>query len=204
MHKFGGTCVGSAERIWLLRPPHRQREGGTKTFGIVSAMGVANKGESKVTDCLINATTMAANGDAAYLEELVKLEHKHQTTAEALLTTPAEYDDYMSAFATELEDLRAMLKAMAIARTSTQAPRRTFGRRPRKSCGPSARCARHDRMQGPFDAAWIDARDVLVVTDAEDGGVDVDYDRSNANLDALFDACGHGAAGAGRVLIATG
>jgi len=202
VHKFGGTCVGSAERISgccdLLID---SAKAGTKTFGIVSAMGVANKGEPKVTDCLINATTMAANGDAAYLEELVKLEHKHQTTAEALLTTPAEYDDYMSAFATELEDLRAMLKAMAIAGTSTQAFEDfVVGH---GELWTARLCAAAIRCKG-FDAAWIDARDVLVVTDAEDGGVDVDYGRSNANLDALFDACGHGAAGAGRMLIATG
>ena len=87
VHKFGGTCVGSSERIsgccdLLIE----SAKSGVKTFGIVSAMGVATKGEPKVTDCLINATDMAAARDPAWVEELVKLEHKHQTTAEALLT----------------------------------------------------------------------------------------------------------------------
>ena len=202
VHKFGGTCVGSAERISgccdLLIDSAKS---GVKTFGIVSAMGVANKGEPKVTDCLINATDMASSRDPKYLEELVKLEHKHQTTAEALLTDQSEYDAYMASFAEELEDLKAMLKAMSIAGTSTQAfADFVVGH---GELWTARLCAAAIRCKG-FDAEWIDARDVLVVTDAEDGGVDVDYERSNANLDALFDARGHCAAGADRVLIATG
>ena len=202
VHKFGGTCVGSAERISgccdLLIDSAKS---GVKTFGIVSAMGVANKGEPKVTDCLINATDMASSRDPKYLEELVKLEHKHQTTAEALLTDQSEYDAYMASFAEELEDLKAMLKAMSIAGTSTQAfADFVVGH---GELWTARLCAAAIRCKG-FDAEWIDARDVLVVTDAEDGGVDVDYERSNANLDALFDARGHCVAGADRVLIATG
>ena len=38
---------------------------------------------------------------------------------------------------------------------------------------------------------------MLVVTDAEDGGVDVDYERSNANLDKLFADAAHGHPGRG-------
>ena len=202
VHKFGGTCVGSAERISgccdLLIDSAKS---GVKTFGIVSAMGVANKGEPKVTDCLINATDMASSRDPKYLEELVKLEHKHQTTAEALLTDQSEYDAYMASFAEELEDLKAMLKAMSIAGTSTQAfADFVVGH---GELWTARLCAAAIRCKG-FDAEWIDARDVLVVTDAEDGGVDVDYERSNANLDALFDARGHCVASADRVLIATG
>ena len=188
VHKFGGTCVGSAERISgccdLLIDSAKS---GVKTFGIVSAMGVANKGEPKVTDCLINATDMASSRDPAYLEELVKLEHKHQTTAEALLTDKKEYDAYMASFAEELEDLKAMLKAMSIAGTSTQAfADFVVGH---GELWTARLCAAAIRCKG-FDAEWIDARDVLVVTDAEDGGVDVDYERSNANLDKLFDERG--------------
>ena len=202
MHKFGGTCVGSSERISgccdLLIASAKS---GVKTFGVVSAMGVANKGEPKVTDCLINATDMASSRDLKYLDELVKLEHKHQTTAEQLLTDKKEYEAYMAAFAEELEDLKSMLKAMSIAGTSTQAfADFVVGH---GELWTARLCAATIRCKG-FDAEWIDARDVLVVTDAEDGGVDVDYERSNANLDALFARRGHADAGAKRVLIATG
>lgn len=200
VHKFGGTCVGSSERISgccdLLV---ESAKSGVKTFGVVSAMGVANKGEPKVTDCLINATTMASARDPSYEEELVKLEDKHRTTAKDLLTDAAEFDAYMDAFTNELQDLRSMLKAMSIAGTSTEAfADFVVGH---GELWTARLCAAAIRCKG-FDAEWIDARDVLVVTDAEDGGVDVDYERSNANLDALFEAKGHG--DASRVLIATG
>ena len=55
---------------------------------------------------------MASARDPAYAEELVKLEHKHRTTAEALLTDKTELDAYMYAFDAELTDLASMLKAM--------------------------------------------------------------------------------------------
>ena len=98
-----------------------------------------------------------------------------------------------------------MLKAMSIAGTSTPIAFADFvvghGR-----CGQSMNaCAAAIRCKG-FDVEWIDARDVLVVTDAEDGGVDVDYERSNAEPRSscstrLLTASG---AGAGPRLIATG
>ena len=200
VHKFGGTCVGSSERISgccdLLIESSKK---GVKTFGVVSAMGVANKGEPKVTDCLINATDMASARNPAYVEELVKLEDKHRTTAKDLLTDAAEFDAYMEAFTNELNDLKAMLKAMSIAGTSTQAfADFVVGH---GELWTARLCAAAIRCKG-YDAQWIDARDVLVVTDAEDGGVDVDYERSNANLDKLYEEAGHGAPD--RVLIATG
>jgi len=202
VHKFGGTCVGSSERISgscdLLIESSKK---GIKTFGVVSAMGVANKGEPKVTDCLINATEMASARNPAYADELVKLEEKHRTTATQLLTDAAEFMAYMDAFMNELQDLKSMLKAMAIAGTSTQAfADFVVGH---GELWTARLCAATIRCKG-FDAQWIDARDVLVVTDADDGSVDVDYERSNANLDKLFEDTGHGAAGHGRVLIATG
>lgn len=153
-------------------------------MGIVSAMGVANKGEPKVTDCLINATEMAANRDATYEVELKKLEDKHVTTAQALLTDKAEYDAYIAAFNEELNDLRAMFKAIYIAGCSTEA----FGDFVvgHGELWTARLCAATIRCKGG-KAVWIDARDILVVTEAEDGGVDVNYNLSNANLDKWYD-----------------
>ena len=155
------------------------------TMGIVSAMGVISKGEPKVTDCLINATDMAAARNEKYTEELNKLEDKHVTTAKALLTDEAEYDAYITAFHEELNDLKAMFKAIYIAGCSTQA----FGDFVvgHGELWTARLCAAHIRCKGG-KAVWIDARDILVVTDSEDGGVDVNYNLSNANLDKWFDA----------------
>jgi len=154
------------------------------TMGIVSAMGVATKGEPKVTDCLINATDMAANRDGSYVEELTKLEDKHVSTAKALLTDKAEYDAYIEAFQNELNDLRAMFKAIYIAGCSTDA----FGDFVvgHGELWTARLCAATIRCKGG-KAVWIDARDILVVTPSEDGGVDVNYNLSNANLDKWYE-----------------
>ena len=136
--------------------------------------------------------TLSFARDPAYADELVKLEDKHRTTASDLLTDKAEFDAYMEAFSNELTDLKYMLKAMSIAGTSTQAfADFVVGH---GELWTARLCAAAIRCKG-FDAEWIDARDVLVVTDAEDGGVDVDYERSNANLDKVFTEAGHGSSG---------
>ena len=53
-------------------------------------------------------------------------------------------------------------------------------------------------------AVFMDTRDVLTVTDASDGGVDVAYDRSNADLDSWWAT--HAAAGGAKspIVVATG
>jgi aspartokinase/homoserine dehydrogenase 1 len=181
--RFGGTCVGSAERIGGVCELLMKNDS-KLTMGIVSAMGVAVKGEPKVTDCLINATDMAAKRDDTYAAELTKLEDKHVSTAKALLTDKAEYDAYIAAFNEELNDLRAMFKAIYIAGCSTDA----FGDFVvgHGELWTARLCAATIRCKGG-KAVWIDARDILVVTDSEDGGVDVDYSLSNANLDKWYD-----------------
>ena len=106
VHKFGGTCVGSSERIsGVCDLLIDSAKNGNQTFAVVSAMGVITKSEPKVTDCLINATTMAAARSRDYVEELEKLREKHTTTATDLLTIPKEFDKYMESFNKELEDL---------------------------------------------------------------------------------------------------
>jgi len=152
-------------------------------MGIVSAMGVSKKGEPKVTDCLINATNMAAARNDAYLVELDKLEDKHVTTAKALLTVKAEYDAYIAAFNEELSDLKSMFKAIRIVGCSTEAfADFVVGH---GELWTARLCAATIRCKGG-KAVWIDARDILIVTAAEDGGVDVDYDLSNENLDKWY------------------
>jgi hypothetical protein len=121
VHKFGGTCVGSSERIsGVCDLLIDSAKNGNQTFAVVSAMGVITKSEPKVTDCLINATTMAAARSRDYVEELEKLREKHTTTATDLLTIPKEFDKYMESFNKELEDLGSMLKAISIVGCSTE------------------------------------------------------------------------------------
>jgi len=185
VHKFGGTCVGSSERISgvcdLLIKNSKEKQ----TFAVVSAMGVITKTEPKVTDCLINATAMAAGRDLKWKDEVEKLRKKHADTANDLLSTNVqEYEEYMRVFTDELQDLSAMLKAISIAGCSTD----TFGDFVvgHGELWTARLTAAAIRCKGA-KAVWIDAREVLVVTEADDGGVDVDYEKSNEKMDKWYE-----------------
>ena len=188
VHKFGGTCVGSSERIsGVCDLLIESAKNGNQTLAVVSAMGVITKEEPKVTDCLINATTMAAARDDKYEGELEKLREKHTRTATDLLTDKTEFENYMKDFNAELGNLEAMLKAIRIAGCSTE----TFADYVvgHGELWTARLTAAAIRCKGG-KAQWIDAREVLIVTEAEDGGVDVDYEKSNRLLDTWNDSKG--------------
>ena len=188
VHKFGGTCVGSSERIsGVCDLLIESAKNGNQTLAVVSAMGVITKEEPKVTDCLINATTMAAARDDKYEGELEKLREKHTRTATDLLTDKTEFENYMKDFNAELGNLEAMLKAIRIAGCSTE----TFADFVvgHGELWTARLTAAAIRCKGG-KAQWIDAREVLIVTEAEDGGVDVDYEKSNRLLDTWNDSKG--------------
>jgi len=188
VHKFGGTCVGSSERIsGVCDLLIESAKNGNQTLAVVSAMGVITKEEPKVTDCLINATTMAAARDDKYEGELEKLREKHTRTATDLLTDKTEFENYMKDFNAELGNLEAMLKAIRIAGCSTE----TFADFVvgHGELWTARLTAAAIRCKGG-KAQWIDAREVLIVTEAEDGGVDVDYEKSNRLMDTWNDSKG--------------
>ena len=188
VHKFGGTCVGSSERIsGVCDLLIESAKNGNQTLAVVSAMGVITKEEPKVTDCLINATMMAAARDDKYEGELEKLREKHTRTATDLLTDKTEFENYMKDFNAELGNLEAMLKAIRIAGCSTE----TFADFVvgHGELWTARLTAAAIRCKGG-KAQWIDAREVLIVTEAEDGGVDVDYEQSNRLLDTWNDSKG--------------
>ncbi len=95
--KFGGTSVGSAERISLAAElAARSREQGHRVVVVTSAM-------SGVTNHLIRAATTAAQG-IWNGEERDALEERHITTAEQLLAGhPEQFEFAQSAIRTQLD-----------------------------------------------------------------------------------------------------
>ena len=82
MHKFGGTCVASAERIeniakYLIADPCASK------VVVVSAMGSHVTSPLKVTDLLINMVNKAARQDEGFLLDLASLQEKHVDLAMA-------------------------------------------------------------------------------------------------------------------------
>jgi aspartate kinase len=81
--KFGGTSVGSAERIHAAAELIRKAQAERPVVIVVSAM-------SKITDLLLDTMKHAEAGDEAGLESNIALvRRRHREAAEALLPEPA-------------------------------------------------------------------------------------------------------------------
>lgn len=203
VHKFGGTCVANAERIeniakYLVADAAADsKSGSTAKVAVVSAMGSHPTSPVKVTDLLINMVNKAARQDEAFLADLAALEEKHVGTARQLLGEGAECDDFTSRLSNDISNLKAMLKAISIAGMSTESFEEFVVGHGELWCAQltAAKC----RQLGA-NAAFMDARDVLVVTPTSDGNsVDVDYEESNRKLDSWV-----ASKGVCSVIVATG
>jgi bifunctional aspartokinase / homoserine dehydrogenase 1 len=196
VHKFGGTCVAAATRIeeaarYLVSEP------GNSKLVVVSAMGSHPTSPVKVTDLLINMVTKAANQDEAFLLDLAALQEKHIDTAKLLLGDGPALTEFVSKLMEDMTNLKAMLQAISIAGMSTEAFEEFVVGHGELWCAQltAAKC----RQLGA-DAAFLDARQVLVVSPTSDGNsVDVLYEESNKNLDAWV-----ARNGIPRIIVATG
>jgi aspartokinase/homoserine dehydrogenase 1 len=84
--KFGGTSMGSAERIRVAAQLTAEQHAKRPTVVVVSAM-------SKVTDLLLDSMRLAESGDQSGLDaNLAQLQARHEGTCRALL--PAERQEH--------------------------------------------------------------------------------------------------------------
>lgn len=125
MHKFGGTCMATAQRIrdiakLVIADPSEGK------VVVVSAMGSDPASPLKVTDLLLNMIKRASSSDAAFLLDLAKLQEKHLDTATALLGADSkELMEFVSTLLDDITNLKAMLQAMSIGRRGRD---RTLGK----------------------------------------------------------------------------
>ena len=148
---------------------------------------------------LLNMIALATSHDEAYLRELAALHEKHASAAKEILTG-ALLADYLRALEEDVANLSAMLRAIAIAGVSAGGFADFVVGHGELWC---ARLFVASLTAQGARAVFCDTRDVLTVTDASDGGVDVSYEKSNADLDAWWAASAGGGAGA-PIVVATG
>eukprot|EP00854_Cymbomonas_tetramitiformis_P009756 gene9756-11561_t len=179
VHKYGGTCVGSAERIATGAKLIMETEG-TKKVLVVSAMG----GTPKVTDLLLDlVSTAAARGD--YSDLLSAIEEKHVNAATSLLEEPSR-SEFIEVLKSDIVDLAQMLRAISIAGTSTEAFSDFVVGFGEMWC---AQMMSRVINQSGTKSTWVNARDFLVVESSDETGqVDVDYELSKKNLEAWLEA----------------
>ncbi|KAL2622517.1 hypothetical protein R1flu_002722 [Riccia fluitans] len=171
VHKFGGTCVGSTERISNVAGIIVDDPSVRKAV-VVSAM-------SKVTDMMYDLLYKAQSRDDSYLEALDTIEQKHRSTATALLGGGKDLENLLKNLEEDIHNLKAMLRAIYIAgHANENFSDYVAGHGELWSAQMLAAAVRKKGQS----CVWMDARDVLVVNPTSSNQVDPDFELSLANL----------------------
>ncbi|KAI3972690.1 hypothetical protein MKX01_019348 [Papaver californicum] len=174
IHKFGGTCVGTSQRIQKVAEiiVNDSSEG---KLVVVSAM-------SKVTDMMYNLINKAQSRDDSYIVALDDVLEKHKLTAHDLL----EGNDlvrFISRLHDDIGNLKAMLRAIYIAGHATE----SF----------SDFVAGHGELWSAqilsavvrklgVDCNWMDTREVIIVNPTSANQVDPDFVESERSLEEWY------------------
>lgn len=174
VHKFGGTSVAGAARYRGVAARLAEEPEGPKA-AVVSAM-------SKVTDAMLGLVA-AARRREDYLPALQTVLQRHGEAAAALLP-PDEAARLGEVFARDGADVADVLRAVWLGRSASELTEELvagYG----ELWSAQMLCA-HLRAEGRA-AAWLDAREVLVVRPAE-SGPRVDWAESEVRMRAWREA----------------
>lgn len=175
VHKFGGTCVGTWERMWnvssiVVNDPSLRK------IVIVSAM-------SKITDLMYAVLDKAQSKDSSYEADLGKIYEKHKEVAISLLGEGSDLDTFLANLQADVQNLEAMLRAIYIARQCTESFSDLivgYG-----EIWSAQMLAAAVRKRG-LSCKWMDAREVLVVNPTSSNQVDPDFEASEEKLNAWY------------------
>ena len=171
VHKFGGTSLADAERIAAAaRLAVAESETKDRCAIVVSALAGA-------TDELVAAVGEAAAQDAAFEARVRKLAEHHEAVAGALLGNAVQ--PVLESIERDLEDIVAVLRGLRVTRQANEAVMELvsgFG----ELWSAQVMCL-YLQQQG-HEAAWLDARKVLVVEHGEASGPVVDWAATQSRL----------------------
>ncbi|KAF3440156.1 hypothetical protein FNV43_RR18434 [Rhamnella rubrinervis] len=174
VHKFGGTCVGTSERIKNVANVILSDDSEGKLV-IVSAM-------SKVTDMMYDLINKAQSRDESYISALDAVLEKHRSTAVDIL----EGDDlgsFLSQLHHDISNLKAMLRAIYIAGHATESfTDFVVGHGELWSAQLLSSVVRKNGV----DCQWMDTREVLIVNPTSSNQVDPDYTESEKRLEKWY------------------
>ncbi|MDZ4082620.1 MAG: hypothetical protein U1E10_06775, partial [Bdellovibrionales bacterium] len=109
MHKFGGTSLATSDRYRAAADIVTKKNAISSTSRGPTAIVVSAM--SKVTDALIELTTLAAKRDETYLVKLDALLLKHSETATSLLSNGAA-TELCRIFRNDFESLKEILRGV--------------------------------------------------------------------------------------------
>ncbi|XP_075648465.1 bifunctional aspartokinase/homoserine dehydrogenase, chloroplastic-like [Castanea sativa] len=186
VHKFGGTCVGSAERIKSVGNIILNDDSERKLV-VVSAM-------SKVTDMMYDLINRAQSRDESYISALDAVLEKHRSTALDLLDGD-DLGSFLSQLHHDVNNLKAMLRAIYIAGHATESfTDFVVGHGELWSAQMLSAVVRKNGI----DCKWMDTREVLIVNPTSADQVDPDYLESEKRLENWYSK------NPSQIIIATG
>jgi len=177
IHKFGGSSLADADcfkrvaGLLLDRPDER-------VGAVVSAM-------RGMTDALLNLAVLAEQDNEAFNAELQELGERYLRAARELVAGD-KLADVVDAWSNDAEDIRDVLKAIALVRSAPQRSRDVVA-----GYGEiwSARllAAHLEQRSAERGGTWVDAREVLIVKQTELGPT-VLWDESRSRFGAVVPA----------------
>ncbi|KAK4490002.1 hypothetical protein RD792_000656 [Penstemon davidsonii] len=174
VHKFGGTCVGTSERIQNVANIIVQDDSERKLV-VVSAM-------SKVTDMMYDLIYKAQSRDDSYVVALDAVFEKHKTTAVDLLDGD-DLANFLAKLQQDISNLKAMLRAIYIAGHATESfSDFVVGHGELWSAELLSAVVR----KSGIECKCMDTREVLVVNPTSSNLVDPDYLESSLRLEKWY------------------
>ncbi len=177
IHKFGGSSLADADCFNRVAGLMIERPG-NRIGVVVSAMG-------GMTDALLNLAGQAERDDSAYEPGLNAIGERYAQTAKALLDGDALVQ-VLDAWGQDAEDIRDVLKAIALVRSAPQRSRDVVA-----GYGEvwSARllAAVIGKQAPERGGTWVDARQVITVRQTELGPA-VFWDQSRENFGKVVPA----------------
>jgi aspartokinase/homoserine dehydrogenase 1 len=172
--KFGGTSVANADNIRKVISIVQDAVQKDTTVVVVSALG-------GVTDLLLNAAALAAEGDETYKEKLVTIEQRHMDAVKQLIPV-ANQSQLLSLVKKSCNEIEDICSGIFLLGELTARSRDRIG-----SYGEwlsSQIIAAAFRAQGT-EAEWKDSRE-LITTNSSFTHAEVDFTVTNTKIAAFF------------------
>ncbi|MFT3674764.1 MAG: bifunctional aspartate kinase/homoserine dehydrogenase I [Chitinophagaceae bacterium] len=172
--KFGGTSVANAENIGKVAAVVRHAAQKERTVVVVSALG-------GVTDLLLQAGQLAAEGQETYKEKLALVEQRHLDTVKQLIPV-AQQSQLLSLVKKTCNDLEDLCNGIFLLGELTSRSKDRIA-----SYGEwlSSQIISAALQNQGLNNTWLDARR-LIVTDSQFTAAQVDMPATQANLQQCF------------------
>ncbi|TXJ26388.1 MAG: bifunctional aspartate kinase/homoserine dehydrogenase I [Chitinophagaceae bacterium] len=177
--KFGGTSVANAENIRKVVGIVTDADKKDKTIVIVSALG-------GITDLLLSASSLAAEGDESYKEKLAVVEQRHLEAVKQLIPV-AQQSQLLSLVKKSCNEIEDICSGIFLLRELTPRSKDRIG-----SYGEwlSSRIIAATIQSMGVDVVWKDSRE-LIVTNSNFTAAEVDFTTTAENIRQFFASADH-------------